>query len=174
MAMSLNGVIARKNGDEDFLSHDNWISFSQLVSSHGNFVIGRKTFETVKKWKDNYSLDEFNHATKVIVSSNKKYKAGTGYSVASSPQEALDLLKSKGFNNILLIGGSELNTSFATHHLIDELIINIESVIIGKGIPLFSEGNFGLNLELIDVKKITKSVVQLRYRVDKIQNSQYL
>lgn len=49
MAMSLNGIIARKNGDEDFLSSNNWNSFSELVKTFKNFIIGRKTFEAVKK-----------------------------------------------------------------------------------------------------------------------------
>ena len=32
MAMSLNGYIARENGDEDFLSHENWNTFCELAN----------------------------------------------------------------------------------------------------------------------------------------------
>ena len=49
MAMSLNGIIAKEDGNEDFLSHKNWETFSELVNTFGNFVVGRKTHEAVKK-----------------------------------------------------------------------------------------------------------------------------
>jgi len=50
MAMSVNGCIARKNGDEDFLSHKNWEAFCNLAKECGCFIVGRKTFEAVQKW----------------------------------------------------------------------------------------------------------------------------
>jgi dihydrofolate reductase len=165
MAMSLNGIIARKNGDEDFLSHDNWNSFSGLVKSFQNFIIGRKTFEAVKQWKEEYNFDDFKDAMKVIVSSDQNYKIDVGYKLASSPKEALEILKENGFNNILITGGATLNSSFAKENLIDEIILNVESVIIGEGFPLFSSNDFDLDLKLVDVKKLPNDIVQLRYKV---------
>ena len=167
MAMSLNGIIARKNGDEDFLSHDNWNSFSELVKSFQNFIIGRKTFEAVKKWNDGYNFDDFKDAKKIVVSRNQNYKLDEGYILASNPKEALETLKDNGFNKILITGGSGLNASFAKDNLIDEVILNVESVIIGEGIPLFSSNEFDLNLKLIDVKKLPNDIVQLHYKVTK-------
>ena len=55
MATSINGMIARENGDEDFLSHDNWISFKKLAEEIGFFIIGRKTYEVVQKWQGGMS-----------------------------------------------------------------------------------------------------------------------
>ncbi len=165
MAMSLNGIIARKNSDEDFLSHDNWNSFSGLVKSFQNFIIGRKTFEAVKQWKEEYNFDDFKDAMKVIVSSDQNYKIDVGYKSASNPKEALEILKENGFNNILITGGATLNSSFAKENLIDEIILNVESVIIGEGIPLFSSNDFDLDLKLVDVKKLPNDIVQLRYKV---------
>ena len=167
MAMSLNGIIARKNGDEDFLSHDNWNSFSDLVKHFQNFIIGRKTFEAVKKWTDGYNFDDFKDATKVVISSNQNYKTDKSYKLASNPKEALKILKESGFNNILITGGSGLNSSFAKENLIDEVILNVEPVIIGEGIPLFFSNEFDLNLKLVDVKKLPNDIVQLHYKIIK-------
>ena len=167
MAMSLNGIIARKNGDEDFLSHDNWNSLSELVKSFQNFIIGRKTFEAVKKWDEGYNFDDFKDAKKIIVSRNQNYKLDEGYILASNPKEALEILKDNGFNKILITGGSGLNSSFAKENLIDEVILNVESVIIGEGIPLFSSNDFDLNLKLVDVKKLSNDIVRLHYKVTK-------
>jgi len=152
MVMSSNGIIARKNGDEDFLNHDNWNSFSELVKQFQNFVIGRRTFEAVKKWNEGYNFDDFKDTIKVVVSNDQNYKLDKGYTLALNPKEALKILKENRFNKILIAGGSGLNSSFAKDNLIDEIILNIEPVIIGKGIPLFSSNDFDLNLKLVDVK----------------------
>ncbi len=165
--MSLNGIIARKNGDEDFLSHDNWNSFSELVKHFQNFIIGRKTFEAVKKWNEGYNFDDFKDATKVVVSSDQNYKLDDGYILASNPQKALEILKKNGFNKVLITGGSGLNSSFVKASLIDEVILNVESVIVGEGIPLFYSNDFDLNLKLVDVKKLSNDIVQLHYKVTK-------
>jgi dihydrofolate reductase len=49
MAVSANGIIATKDGSEDFLSHDNWIQFVKLANKIGCFIWGRKTYEAVSK-----------------------------------------------------------------------------------------------------------------------------
>jgi dihydrofolate reductase len=167
MTMSLNGIIGRKNGDEDFLSHYNWNSFSELVKSFQNFIIGRKTFEAVKKWNEGYNFDDFKDAKKVVVSGDQNYKLDEGYILASNPKEALEILKENGFNNILITGGSGLNSSFAKLNLIDEVILNVEPVVIGEGIPLFSSNDFDLKLKLVDVKTIPNNIIQVHYKVTK-------
>ncbi|MBU1198478.1 MAG: dihydrofolate reductase family protein [Nanoarchaeota archaeon] len=165
MAVSLNGFIARKDGEEDFLSHDNWNSFSELVNSHKNFVIGRKTYEAVKKWGEEYSFDDFTNAKKIVVSKNKDYKLDKGYILASSPEEAINIFKEQGAEKALITGGSNLNTAFAKKGLINEIILNIEPKIIGEGIPLFFTDKFDLELELKDIKELGKGLLQVRYEV---------
>ena len=167
MAMSVNGIIARKDGDEDFISHDNWNSFSGLVKSFQNVIIGRKTFEAMKKWEEGYNLDNFKDVAKVVITADKNYKLDKGYILASSPKKALEILKSKGFNNVLVAGGSVLNSSFAKENLIDEIILNVEFVIIGEGIPLFSRDDFEMDLELLNVKRISNTIAQVYCRVVK-------
>ena len=39
--------------------------------------------------------------------------------------------------SVVVTGGSKMNSSFAKSGLIDEVILNVEPVIIGEGIPLF-------------------------------------
>ena len=66
MAMSLNGIIARSNGDEDFLSVVDWENFSELTEKTGCLITSRKTYENVKNWNDK-SFDDIN-AIKIVVS----------------------------------------------------------------------------------------------------------
>lgn len=153
MAMSVNGMIARKNGEEDFLSHKNWEKFVSLANEHKNFVVGRKTYEAVKRWGEDYSFDDLVGIEKVVISKNTSQKLDEGYTLADSPKDAIAKLSKKGFENILVTGGATINSSFAKEKLLDEIILNIEPVFIEQGIPLFSENSFDIRLELVDTEK---------------------
>jgi dihydrofolate reductase len=166
MAISANGFIATENGDENFLSHENWEKFCDLANKYKNFVVGRRTYEAVKNWKDGYGLDDLN-VDKVIVSQGASHNLDSAYTLATSPQDALAKLEEKGFEDILLIGGSALNTAFARAGLIDEMILNVEPVVIGKGIPLFSSDTFEFQTELISIEKSTAGIVTVHYKVKK-------
>lgn len=166
MAMSANGFIARENGDEDFLSHENWKKFCELANDFGNFIVGRKTYEIVRDWKENYSFDDLK-VDKVIISRDDNFSVATSYTLASSPQDALKKLEARGFKKALLTGGSTINTAFAKANLIDELILNVEPAIIGKGIPLFAQDDFDFPLQLISALEGSKGITTLHYRVKK-------
>ncbi|MEX0672474.1 MAG: dihydrofolate reductase family protein [Candidatus Paceibacterota bacterium] len=166
MAISANGFIARENGDEDFLSHENWNRFCDLANKYNNFIVGRKTYEAVKNWKDGYGFDDLN-MEKIVVSQDASYPLSGSYSLATSPHDALAKLAEKGFQETLLAGGSALNTAFAKAGLIDEIVLNVEPVVIGKGIPLFSSGGFELPIELLDTSKSDTGIATLRYKVKK-------
>jgi dihydrofolate reductase len=166
MAISLNGIIARENNKEDFFSDDNWITFVELCSKSGCMIWGRKTYEVVRGWEKEYS-ESISDIKKVIISSDKNFIIKEGYIKATSPKDALNLLSKQGFKEVILSGGSRLNTSFAKEGLIDEIILNVNSIVVGKGIPLFSPEEFDLKLELMETKKIKNNLIQLRYKVEK-------
>ena len=163
MAMSLNGIIARKNNEEDFLSHYGWEYFCKLVKEYGNFIIGRKTFEIVRKLYEGYGFDDFKDVTKVVLSRSRLKEKG--YIHANSPKEALNKLKKLGYQKALLTGGSTVNTAFAKEKLINEVIVNIEPVVVGEGIPLFKMSKFDLKLKLKSMKRYEDSGVNMNYSV---------
>ncbi|MBI2043004.1 dihydrofolate reductase family protein [Candidatus Pacearchaeota archaeon] len=156
MAQSLNGFIADENGNEDFLSDENWYTFKRLAEKIGCFIIGRKTYDVVSKW-ENYSFEDID-AKMIIVSKSREVQ---------SPKEAIETVKRLGFDKVLLTGGSKLNTSFIEQDLIDEIILNVEPAIIGQGINIFAEGKFEKKLDLIETKKLSEGIIQLHYKVKK-------
>lgn len=154
MAMSLNGFIASKSRDEDFLSHENWLSFVDLVNKHNNFIVGRKTYDTVKAWGTEYGFHKFKNADRVILSKNTNQELEKGYILANSGKEAIEILKNKGHKTIIVTGGAEINSLFMKANLLDEIILNIEPVLLGEGIPLFADNNFIKRLSLIKIRKL--------------------
>ncbi len=165
MAISANGIIATETGGEEFLSHENWEKFCKLAKEFGNFIVGRKTYEAVRKWNSGYNFDDLIGIEKVIISQDKNFKLDDGYILASSPQDAL--AKLSRFESVLVTGGANINSAFAKANLLDEIMLNIEPVFVGKGIPLFAPQDFELNLKLISSGKSDKGIVAFNYSVVK-------
>lgn len=165
MATSVNGMIADKNGNEDFLSHTHWKTLVELANNAGNFIIGRKTYEVVKNWDEEYGFHELAHLERIIVSQTELVDADQGYTIASSPENALKKLHEKGHENALVLGGAHINSAFASANILDEVILNIEPALVGEGIPLLNPADFMLRLEFIESKNLNEGIVQLRYKV---------
>ena len=165
MAMSLNGYIAEENGSEDFLSHENWEKFCSLAQRCGNFIVGRKTYEAVKNWGGGFGFDDLTGIKKVIISQDENYKLSEGYTLALSPEDALSKLQN--FESVLITGGSTINTAFIKANLLDEIIVNIEPAVVGKGIPLFTKSDFHKKLEFVSSETSKNGVLSLKYGVQK-------
>lgn len=166
MGISLNGYIAGEDNNEDFISHDCWLAWLEAIRKHGCMVWGRKTHEIVKTWPKSY-FDDIKGIKVVCVSSDKNFQTGPGFELVDSPQAAIATLEKQGFTSMVLTGGSTLNSAFAKLNLIDEVILNIEPVIEGKGIPLFHHDDFELKLELIEMRPSKGKTIQLHYQVVK-------
>lgn len=76
-------------------------------------------------------------------------------------------LKQGTGKDIYLCGGGELATALVAEDLIDEIILKVNPVFFGKGVPLFSKTISQIDLELISNKSYKSGVLLLRYRVKK-------
>ena len=160
MATTVNGYIAKEN-DETPWSDEEWLSFSRFVKEVKNIVIGRRTYEIMK------SNDEFGKIGNpfTVVVSKEDFAHNSNFAIAKSPKEALKILEEKGFAKALVTGGGMLNSSFMKENLIDEIYLDIEPLVFGKGIKLFSDNNFDAKLELIETKSLSQNTIQLHYRI---------
>ncbi|MBI3385403.1 dihydrofolate reductase family protein [Candidatus Gottesmanbacteria bacterium] len=166
MSMSLNGIISREKGEEDFISHGSWLLWLDVIRKSGNFIFGRKAYENLMTWDKKY-LEALKGLRIVVVTNNSTSFQNKDFTFVSSPQEALDRLKSEDFESITLTGGATLNSSFAKLNLIDEIILNVEPVIIGNGIPVFHPDLFNLKLEFLAMQKTNADTILLHYKVKK-------
>ena len=166
MAMSLNGMIAGKDGNEDFLSETNWKSFGELAKQYGCFITGRKSYELVQKWPD-YNYSTIDAKLKIIVSKNENLELEAPFVRANSPKDAIQKAIAENISSAILVGGSSNNSSFLAENLVDEVILNIEPAIIGKGISVFAEGEFERRLSFIEATRIADDILQVKYKVIK-------
>ena len=162
---SLDGFIARKDGDIDWLVkyqnkevHD---SYHEFISRIDAMVIGRGTFEKV------LGFPQWPYEKKVFVLSNSlKQMPGTlnekATLVAMKPTALLNSLADKGYSNIYVDGGKVIQ-SFLKEDLIDELIITKVPELIGSGIPLFGYLDNDLQFEHIQTNIYSDGLVKSHY-----------
>jgi dihydrofolate reductase len=166
MEMSLNGMIARENGDEDFIPDSGFQNWLDVIRTSGHVMWGRKTHDVVLGWEPAWQA-ELKGMNIVVISADSNYKVDDRFKKASSPREAFALFEQMKAQEVFLSGGSGLNSSFAKLGLIDELMVTIEPVVVARGIPLFSPEAVDLTLEMLETKKLPSGAIQLRYNVVK-------
>lgn len=160
MAITANGYIAKENDDTNWVSSDEWDSYSSAVRKAGNLIVGYRTYNILTKQPE---FREFKKVKIVIVSHKNFRTLNLSHLIAKTPKEALSLLKD--FKEVVVAGGGILNSSFIKENLIDEIYLDIEPIVFGKGIKLFSDNNFESRLKLLESRSINKNVIQLHYKV---------
>jgi dihydrofolate reductase len=118
-AISINGMLAREDGNEDWLPSEGWDEFVEDVAGFGNFIMGRETYELVMTLYPDYNFDNVDARFKIIVTSNRDFDCPDGYQIVDSPEAAIDLLEQANIEAGYLIGGGKLNSSFYEKGLIN-------------------------------------------------------
>lgn len=166
MGVSINGYIAKSDGNSEWTSDEDLKGFFDNSKSAGNIVMGKNTFHAASS----YGYFPFPEALNVVVT-HEKLENIWGDKVIftdQSPKDVLAMLEEKGFTNAFLVGGGLLNSSFAKEKLIDEIYLDVEPLLFGKGIPVFAPTtDFEFELKLLEVNKLNEDTVQLHYAVIK-------
>ena len=162
IAQSLDGFVARENGDvswlEAFNSKD--LGINSFLDSIDTTVQGNTTFKgfgTACSGKNNYV---FTHKD------NPKGVKGATF-VKGSTKKFIESLDENKHKNIWLVGGSNLITNFLNENQVDELILYIMPILLTKGIPLFKNLNEELKLTPMNKKSYKNGVVKLHYKIEK-------
>ena len=164
MVMSLNAKIANADGTYPWASKKDWESFQAQYKKAGCIIIGKNTYDKLR----NKSSFPTKGCTCVVMSNNKTFTSDHPKVIVThdSPIDILNMLEKKGFKQVLIGGGGEINSLFMKQGLIDEVYIDIEPVVVGQGIPLFADGDLKARLILLGMKKLTnRQTIQLHYRV---------
>lgn len=162
LAMSVNGMIAGEN-DETPWSKIEWDAYVKAVEGAGNLILGHRTYDIMKHDK---SFDSFMVKPFCVVLSHTQI-ASEAVMTLADPVEAVEAVRQKGFSRALIGGGREVATEFLQAGLVDEIELDVEPMIMAKGIGMVSELGLGVTLELKEAKPIGQGVVHLSYAVKK-------
>jgi dihydrofolate reductase len=163
---SLDGFIARPNGDLDFLPVGGGEShgYDEFIAGVDTIVIGRKTFETV------LSFDDWPYGDKrVVVLSSRpldfsSLQNANVSQMNGSAEEIATRLAAAGSENVYVDGGITIQ-AFLRASLVDRIVITRVPVLIGEGIPLFGALPHDVHLKHISTRSFPSGLVTTDYQV---------
>jgi len=162
---SVDGFIARANGDLDWLPPDGGEphGYDEFMATVDALVIGRKTFETV------LTFDAWPYGDKpVFVLSSRPLAPAPPAAVvermSGDPVEIVSQLAARGIRHVYVDGGITIQR-FLQDGLIQRLIITRVPVLIGAGIPLFGVTQRDIVLKHIGTRQYASGLVQSEYEV---------
>jgi dihydrofolate reductase len=163
---SLDGFIARPNGDLDFLPEGGGEphGYNEFIATIDALVIGRKTFETVLA----FPAWPYGDKRVVVLSSRpvdlSAVRGGIVEQMAGSPADIVAKLAATGAHHLYVDGGITIQ-NFLRAGLIQRLIITRVPVLIGDGIPLFGALPRDVRLLHIATQHYPSGLVKSEYEV---------
>jgi dihydrofolate reductase len=114
---------------------------------------------------------KMNAMPKVVVSTTLTEATWTNTTIISGGNLAADVarMKEQYQGDILVAGSATLVHALTGLGLVDEYRLIVHPIVVGKGKRLFSEGNAGTNLELVESRKAGPDVLLLIYRPAKAE-----
>jgi dihydrofolate reductase len=167
IAASLDGFIARKNGDLDWLPAGEQdgqdFGYAEFMSTIDYVVMGRNTFEKV------LTFGGWHYDKKVIVLTSRDLTipsqlADKVEALHLSPRELIHEMGRRGAKHIYLDGGVTIQ-HFLRESLVDEMIITTIPILLGEGLPLFGKLEKDIKLELLKSMSFNNSFVQNKYKI---------
>jgi len=161
IASSLDGFIASEDGSVDWLPTDGDYGYKKFYDSIDTVLMGRKTYDQI------LGFGEYPYSGKKGYVFTKDPKIGKDSNV-EFVSEVIDftsgLVASPG-EDIWIVGGAEIITILLNSDLIDEIILTIIPIVIGKGIPLFNDIKKEVKLQLVNSTDYKDGLVQLHYKL---------
>jgi len=163
---SVDGFIARRNGDLDFLPVDGGEphGYNEFFGSVDALVIGRKTFETVLA----FPVWPYGDKRVIVLSSRpmdfSTVRGGVVEQMSGSPADIVSKLAASGVRHIYVDGGITIQ-AFLRAGLVQNLTITRVPVLIGDGIPLFGTLLKDIRLQHIATQHYPSGLVKTEYHV---------
>ncbi len=164
IASSIDGYIARKDGNLDWLHYghigDEDYGFKKFTSTIDAVVMGRNTYEVVA------GFDEWAYKDKRVIVLSKTLPKVRKEAELFSGQltELLTKLHAENIKRIWVDGGVTVS-KFLEEGLVDDITVSIIAMVLGSGIPLFSTMNQEHKCHLVSTQSYPSGLVQLKYEV---------
>ncbi len=176
-ATSLDGFIATEDDSLDWLfplGDVNETSYPSFIADVGALAMGSATYEWMLRHTDNiaaqtgspwpYSQPTWVFSTRalpLVPKADVRLARGDVRPIHAEMRQAA------GSKNIWIVGGGDLAGQFYDAGLLDEVIVQVGSVTLGRGKPLFPRRVTNPPLRLVSVHKIGPGFAELRYEMPK-------
>jgi dihydrofolate reductase len=166
IATSLDGFIAREDGDLDWLpaggpgdAED--YGYAAFMASIDTLLMGRATYDKV------LSFGEWPFGGKrVVVLTHRPIEPRAGVeSIAGTPAEVAARLGATGARHVYVDGGRTIQ-AFLRAGLVQRLVLTRVPVLLGRGLPLFGPLERDVRLTHVSTRAYPSGLVQSEYAVE--------
>lgn len=160
IASSLDGYIARENGDVDWLPESGSSGYDDFYKSIDTVIMGKTTYDQVLT----FGAYPYKSKKSYVFSRNNDFPKDENTEFVHDVEKSVkDIISNRGAD-VWLVGGAEIISAFMNLKLVDEIILSVIPVVLGNGIPLFKNITKETKFELIKTTDYEK-FVELHYKV---------
>lgn len=168
IGQSLDGFIARKNGDISFLDtfpfpENDDMGYAQFMAGIDALLMGRNSFEKVLSFGIDWPYTKPVYVWSQQLKQLPHNLPANVFLVNGTLPKILEEIHSKGHYQ-LYIDGAKTIQSFLQADAIHELTITTVPVLIGEGISLFGQVPFQLNFKCTAAKTYENGLCQCTYQ----------
>lgn len=174
-ATSLDGFIATEDDSLEWLfplGDINASSYPAFIAEVGALAMGSATYEWMLRHADTVAAETgspwpYTQPTWIFTSRELPAVAGADIRFVNGDVRDVHaaMRAAAGAKNVWIVGGGDLAGQFFDAGLLDELILQIGSVTLGKGKPLFPRRVLSPTLQLTSVRQMGGGMCELRYDV---------
>ena len=174
-ASSLDGFIATEDHSLEWLfplGDINSSSYSAFIAEVGALAMGSGTYEWMLRNSEQVIAEvgsPWPYTQPAWVFSSRDLPAIEGADIRFVRGDVgavhAEMRAAAGAKNIWIVGGGDLAGQFHDAGLLDEIIVQVGSVTLGKGKPLFPRRVLSPQLRLTSVRQMGVGMAELRYEV---------
>ncbi|MBW6391105.1 dihydrofolate reductase family protein [Billgrantia antri] len=174
-ATSLDGFIATEDDSLDWLfplGDINDTSYSAFFAEVGALAMGSTTYEWMLRHSEKVAEatgSAWPYSQPTWVFSSRKLpsieSADIRFVQGSVAPVHAEMVQAAGGKNLWVVGGGDLAGQFHDAGLLDEILVQVGSVTLGSGKPLFPRRITNPPLELVSVRQVGTGFAELCYRV---------
>lgn len=174
-ATSLDGFIATEDDSLDWLfplGDPGETSYPDFIAGVGALAMGAATYQWMLRHADKVAEEvgsPWPYTQPAWIFSHRSLPSigGADIRFAQGDVRAVhaEMRAAAGRKNIWIVGGGDLAGQFFDAGLLDEIIVQVGSVTLGKGKPLFPRRVTSPPFTLTSVRQIGAGLAELRYEV---------
>jgi dihydrofolate reductase len=147
-------------------------SYPEFIAQVGALAMGSATYEWIVRHAETVAAQTgsawpYTQPTWVFTTRQLPAVAGADVRFVKGEVRAVhdEMRAAAGGKNIWVVGGGDLSGQFYDAGLLDEMIIQVGSVTLGRGKPLFPRRVLSPHLRLVDTRPLGTGMVELRYEL---------
>ena len=174
-ATSLDGFIATEDDSLDWLfplGDINETSYPSFIAQVGALAMGSATYEWMLRHADKVAGETgsaWPYTQPTWIFSSRKLPGIKGADIRFVQGDVrpvhTDMVRAAGGKNVWIVGGGDLAGQFYDAGLLDEVLVQIGSVTLGSGKPLFPRRLTSPPLKLVSVRQVGTGFAELSYQV---------